>query len=126
MTWTTISIRSEPLSIETIGAFDQDAKALKKKHVDLRRMKPAIRALANGDADALKTRYRDHALTGQWNGFRELHIDGDWLLVYFIDADRLVLVLTRTGTHDELYSSTTPKSLIRGYKEASRRGLERR
>lgn len=58
-------MRSEPLCIETIRAFDQDAKVLKKKHVDFKRMKPAIRALANGDTDVLKTKYRDHALTGQ-------------------------------------------------------------
>lgn len=83
-------------------------------------MKPAIRALVNDETDALKTKYRDHALTGQWSGFRELHIDGDWLLIYFIDGDKLVLVLTRTGTHDELYSPKTPKTLIRGYKEADR------
>lgn len=115
-------MRSEPLTIATIRAFDQDVKALKKKQVDFRRMKPAIRALVNGETDVLKTKYRDHALTGQWSGFRELHIDGD-LLVYFIDGDKLVLVLTRTGTHDELYSSKTPKSLIRGYKDADRHGF---
>lgn len=117
-------MRSEPLTIATVRAFDQDAKALKRKHVDLKRMKPAIRAIIDGDVDALRTRYRDHALTGQWAGFRELHIDADWLLVYFIDGDRLVLVLTRTGSHDDLYSAKTPKTLIRGYKDADRKPFE--
>lgn len=42
------------------------------------------------------------------------------MLIYFIDGDELALVLPRTGTHDELYSSTTPKTFMRGYKEADR------
>lgn len=117
-------MRSEPLTISTIRAFDQDAKALKKKHIDLKRMKPAIRAIAEGDVDLLRTKFRDHALTGQWSGFRELHIDADWLLVYFIDGDRLVLVLTRTGSHDDLYSSRISKNLIGGYKNAERQPLD--
>lgn len=87
-------------------------------------MKPAIQAIIDGDVDLLRTRYRDHALTGQWAGFRELHIDADWLLVYFIDGDRLVLVLTRTGSHDDLYSAKTPKTLIYGYKDAGRKPFE--
>ncbi|PJM78444.1 type II toxin-antitoxin system YafQ family toxin [Bifidobacterium scaligerum] len=116
-------MRSRLSGIATIRAFDQDAKALKKKHFDLKLMKPAIQAIVDGNTDLLKTKYRDHPLTGQWTGFRELHIDGDWLLVYFIDGDELVLVLTRTGTHDDLYSAKTAKSLIRGYKASERTKL---
>lgn len=116
-------MRSRLSGIATIKAFDRDAKDLKKRHVDLKRMKPAIQAIVNGDEDLLKTKYRNHPLTGQWAGFRELHIEGDWLLVYFIDGDELVLVLTRTGTHDELYSSRTPSNLIRQYKNAERNML---
>ncbi|GMA47129.1 type II toxin-antitoxin system YafQ family toxin [Tetragenococcus muriaticus] len=46
--------------------------------------------------------YKDHALTGKWQGFRELHIEKDWLLIYRIDSNKLTLTLTRTGKHDEL------------------------
>ncbi|KAB7788599.1 type II toxin-antitoxin system YafQ family toxin [Bifidobacterium cebidarum] len=107
--------------ITTIRAFDQDVKTLKKKHVDVKRMLPAIHAIVDGDQDLLAMKYRDHALTGNWNGYRELHIEGDWLLVYFIDGDGLVLVLTRTSTHDELYSGKTTRKLIKTYKDAMRR-----
>lgn len=107
--------------IETIQTFLQDVKALKKKHVDPRKMLPAIQAIVDGDGQLLATKYRDHALTGSWNGYRELHVDGDWLLVYFIDGDGLVLVLTRTSTHDELYSARTSKQQIRKYKTTERR-----
>ena len=47
-------------------------------------------------------RRRDHALTGNWNGYRELHIEADWLLIYRIEEDELELVLTRTGSHDDI------------------------
>ena len=109
--------------IATIKAFDQDVKALKKKHVALGRLLAPIQAIVDSDRDLLSTRYRDHALTGNWSGYRELHIEGDWLLVYFIDGDGLVLVLTRTSTHDDLYSSRATKKLISSYREAPRHGF---
>lgn len=46
---------------------------------------------------------RDHALTGNWSGHRECHIQPDWLLVYRIEDDVLVLTLARTGTHSDLF-----------------------
>jgi len=49
----------------------------------------------------LSAHYRDYALKGSWNGYRELHIEGDWLLIYKISAD--VLYLARTGSHAELF-----------------------
>ena len=45
---------------------------------------------------------KDHALTGNWVGHRECHILPDWLLVYRLEEDVLVLTLTRTGTHSDL------------------------
>jgi len=50
----------------------------------------------------LPEKHRDHALTGDWVGFRECHIQPDWLLIYLIDKDALILTLTRTGTHSDL------------------------
>ena len=47
--------------------------------------------------------FRDHNLTGKWQGYRECHIQPDWLLVYRISDDDLVLVLTRTGSHSDLF-----------------------
>ncbi|WP_278515161.1 type II toxin-antitoxin system YafQ family toxin [Succinivibrio dextrinosolvens] len=47
---------------------------------------------------------KDHALNGNWKGFRECHIQPDWLLIYQISDDLLVLSLTRTGTHSDLFN----------------------
>lgn len=51
----------------------------------------------------LPKHYRDHALTGEWRNFRECHIDPDWLLIYEIQEDVLILTLTRTGSHADLF-----------------------
>ena len=51
--------------------------------------------------DPLPRQYKDHPLTGDWKGFRECHIEPDWLLIYKIDSDDLYLV--RTGTHADLF-----------------------
>ena len=116
-------MRSRLRHITTIGMFDKDVKALKKKHVDLRLLIKPIQAIMNNDRTLLDTKYRDHALTGNWAGYRELHVEGDWLLIYFIDDDDLVLVLTRTSTHDELYSAKTRANDIRSYKKSERRPM---
>ena len=43
------------------------------------------------------------ALVNNWKGYREIHIEADWLLIYRIERNELQLVLTRTGSHDQLY-----------------------
>ena len=50
-------------------------------------------------------RYRDHPLKGNYNGYRECHVDGegDWLLIYKKHEEKLILVLTATGTHSDLF-----------------------
>lgn len=55
------------------------------------------------DKQLLSTRYRDHQLTGNWKGYREIHIEGDWLVIYRVEKQELQLVLTRTGSHDDLF-----------------------
>lgn len=83
--------------------FKRDAKALFKKHYDAEKLSYAVEALLAQDRDVLRTRYRDHALKGSWTGYREIHIEGDWLLIYRVERNELLLVLTRTGTHDDLF-----------------------
>ena len=56
--------------------------------------------LARGET--LPASYRDHALTGNWKGHRECHIAPDWLLLYLVREDALVLTLVRTGSHTDL------------------------
>lgn len=53
--------------------------------------------------EPLPAKHRDHALTGNYVGFRECHILPDWLLIYKIEANTLTLVLTRTGSHSDLF-----------------------
>ena len=68
-------------------------------HTDL--LTAVIKKLADGVP--LEQRYRDHALTGDYAGSRECHITPDWLLIYEIDGDTLLLYLLRTGTHSDLF-----------------------
>lgn len=60
-----------------------------------------IRALSRGEK--LPEKNKDHELTGDWVGHRECHIQPDWLLIYRIEDDVLVLTLARTGTHSDLF-----------------------
>ena len=53
--------------------------------------------------EPLPAKHRDHALTGNYIGFRECHIQSDWLLIYKIETDILTLTLTRTGSHSDLF-----------------------
>lgn len=82
--------------------FNRDYKSLKKKHFQMALIDDAIVCLFKQNVQLLKTKYKDHALKGEWAGYREIHIAGDWLLIYKINKDELELVLTRTGSHDEL------------------------
>lgn len=65
-------------------------------------LKDIITKLANGEP--LDARHKDHPLSGDWIGHRECHIQPDWLLVYRIENDILVLTLSRTGTHSDLFN----------------------
>lgn len=55
------------------------------------------------DENELDVKYRDHALTGNYAGFRECHIQPDWLLVYMINHNELILTASRTGSHSDLF-----------------------
>ncbi|MBU5480240.1 type II toxin-antitoxin system YafQ family toxin [Blautia sp. MSJ-19] len=81
--------------------FKKDYKLAKRRGLNLSLLKDIISKLANGEA--LDARYRDHALSGNWSGHRECHIQPDWLLIYRIEDGILVLTLSRTGTHSDLF-----------------------
>ena len=68
-----------------------------KRHLDIDLLDDIIRKLAS--SEQLPEKNKDHALTGNWVGHHECHIQPDWLLVYRIENDLLVLTLSRTGTH---------------------------
>ena len=81
--------------------FKKDYKLAMKRHLDINLLDEVIRKLSNGEQ--LPEKNRDHALTGNFVGHRECHIQPDWLLIYRIENDLLVLTLTRTGTHSDLF-----------------------
>lgn len=82
--------------------FKKDLKLAKKQHKNLDKLFEVIETLANGGT--LEAKYRDHNLIGNYKGTRECHIEPDWLLVYEIYNDILVLMLARLGTHSELFN----------------------
>ena len=89
------------LTIKYQATFKKDYKRVKKRGYDIRLLEKTIALLAEGKA--LPAEYRDHALVGDYSGCRECHIAPDWLLVYEIVEDELLLYLTRTGTHSDLF-----------------------
>lgn len=80
--------------------FKRDYRLAKKRGQNLGLLQDIILMLADGKP--LSEKNRDHPLTGDWKGFRECHITPDWLLVYKLEDDILVLTLTRIGTHSDL------------------------
>ena len=82
--------------------FKKEYKMALKRHMDIDLLDDIIRALSRGES--LPEKNKDHALSGDWIGHRECHILPDWLLIYRIDDDVLVLTLVRTGTHSDLFS----------------------
>ncbi len=81
--------------------FKRDLKKAQKQNKNLDLLNKVLQQLANGIP--LPEKNRDHALTGNYAGCRECHIQPDWLLIYEIAEDTLFLYLTRTGSHSELF-----------------------
>ena len=81
--------------------FRKDVKRMVSRGKDDKKLEEGLRVLADGGT--LPPEKRDHALTGNYAGFRECHIELDWLLIYCYLNDQLVLVCSRTGTHSDLF-----------------------
>lgn len=81
--------------------FTRDIRRMESRGKDVSKLNPVIDLLCK--EEPLPEKYRDHALKGDWEGYRECHIEPNWLLVYKIEKDRLVLVLTRTGSHNDIF-----------------------
>ena len=88
-------------TIRPTSRFQKDLKRIAKRGYNTALLTTVIKKLANGEPLAQK--HRDHALTGDYAGCRECHITPDWLLIYEISDDTLLLYLTRTGTHSDLF-----------------------
>ncbi|MBP5407430.1 type II toxin-antitoxin system YafQ family toxin [bacterium] len=88
-------------SIQITTQFKKDYKQAVKRGCDIPKLKKVISMLADGEK--LPQKYSDHALKGIFSGYRECHIEPDWLLIYKISEDVLVLSLYRTGSHSDLF-----------------------
>ena len=81
--------------------FRKDYKLMRKRGKDKQKLEEVLRILAAGGQ--LPPEKRDHALAGEYTGFRECHIEPDWLLIYCYLHKQLILVCSRTGTHSDLF-----------------------
>lgn len=89
------------LDLVTTTQFRKDLKQIRKRGYDLSKLDGILQKLLAGKP--LQAKHRDHDLTGDYKGFRECHIEPDWLLVYAVDRGKLILTASRTGTHSDLF-----------------------
>ncbi len=89
------------LTIKYHVSFKKDYKSVVKRGYNIKLLEDIIKKLANGET--LSEKHKDHALSGDYTGCRECHITPDWLLIYEIDNGELILYLTRTGSHSDLF-----------------------
>lgn len=94
-------MRKTKYVVKPTRQFKKDFKLAMKRGLKIELLEEVIAVLAMGDA--LPEKNKDHALTGNWVGHRECHVLPDWLLIYRIEDEVLVLTLARTGTHSDLF-----------------------
>lgn len=89
-------------TIKVRKSFEKDLKRIKKSgNYNLNKLYDVVEALAKGMV--LDKKFKDHKLQGEYKDMRECHIAPDWLLIYEINDDELVLILNRTGSHTDLF-----------------------
>ncbi len=86
-------------SIRITSQLKKDSKKITKQGKDIQKLKTTLEILQAGNQ--LPSVYRDNYLSGNWKGYRECHIEPDWLLIYKIEAESLILL--RTGSHSEIF-----------------------
>ena len=87
------------LELRTTAAFERDLRRLRKQNKNLDKIEAVVELLQN--QRPLPPRYRSHPLRGTWTGHWDCHIEPDWLLLYKLTTEALILV--RTGSHSELF-----------------------
>ncbi len=95
-------MRASKYTVKPTSQFKKDYKLAMKRGLDISLLEDIIAKLALGES--LPDKNRDHALSGNWNGYRECHILPDWLLIYKLEDNVLILTLARTGTHSNLFN----------------------
>lgn len=94
-------MRKTKYIVKPTTQFKKDFKLAMKRSMKIELLEEVIAMLAMGET--LPDKHKDHALTGNWVGHRECHILPDWLLIYRIEDEVLVLTLACTGTHSDLF-----------------------
>lgn len=94
-------MRKTKYTVKTTSAFKKDYKLAAKRGLKIELLENVVATLASGNE--LPARNKDHELEGNWRGHRECHILPDWLLVYRIENNVLVLTLARTGSHSDIF-----------------------
>lgn len=87
-------------AVRITSRYKKSLKKMLKRGKDIKKISAVVRMLANGET--LPPQFRDHALVGDLVGFRDCHIENDWVLIYKIQNDILILTLADTGTHSDL------------------------
>lgn len=89
------------LKVKYSGRFKKGLRLAVKRGLDISLLEEVVEKLKEGIP--LDARYKDHSLSGDYKGYRECHIQSDWLLIYLIEDDILTLTLVDTGTHADLF-----------------------
>lgn len=89
--------------LKSTAEFRKNYRTMEKRGLPMQLLDEAIKKLVMGEH--LPPKDKDHALKGKWKNFRECHIQPNWLLVYQIIKDTLVLTLSRTGTHSDIFGN---------------------
>ncbi|MCL2377576.1 MAG: type II toxin-antitoxin system YafQ family toxin [Defluviitaleaceae bacterium] len=89
------------LELKKTAQFRKDLKRVLKRRLNVDFLDEIIQTLR--ERKPLEPKHHDHALTGDYTGFRECHIQPDWLLIYMVDGKNLILTDSRTGTHSDLF-----------------------
>ena len=87
--------------VKFTSRFKKDYRLLQRRGYDMDKLLDVIDLLRDGAE--LPAQYKDHPLHGEYAGHRDCHIEPDWVLIYFRNESTLVLSMTRTGTHSDLF-----------------------
>lgn len=87
--------------LSSTSKFKKDLKTIIKRGYNINLLDNVVTTLITGNK--LSEKYKDHSLSGNWSGYRECHITPDWFLIYKINNNVLILTLTRTGSHSDLF-----------------------
>jgi len=89
------------LELKQTSQFKKDLRRMVKRGANMDLLDEVVLLLR--ERKALPDKYEDHPLTGNWAGYRDCHIQPDWLLLYRVEENVLILSLTRTGSHSDLF-----------------------